>query len=255
VESIDAIGTTRKWRTVRLLSGQIVDLRRRLLLRLTSDVVRFLTLREQAKGALLALGGMERRVIMEGAQRLVRSGHLDAFGDVELFSDGEFEEVLRGGEVVTRIELRRRAAARLHAQAGCPLPATFVGSPDAAPSVVFDGEVLEGWAASGGSYLGKVRRVNGLEDGDELERGEVLVANSTDPSWTPLFLRAGALVQERGGPLSHAAIVAREMGIPAVLNVPDATQLLWDGALVEVDGTRGVVRLVADSTADVGSEP
>ena len=83
VARIDAAGTTRKWRTMRLLSGQIVDLRRRLLLRLSSDVVRFLTLREQAKGALLSLGGMERRVIMEGAQRLVRSGHLDAVGDVE----------------------------------------------------------------------------------------------------------------------------------------------------------------------------
>jgi pyruvate,water dikinase len=255
VKSIDAIGTTRKWRTMRVLSGQIVDLRRRLLLRLTSDVVRFLTLREQAKGALLALGGMERRVIMEGAQRLVRSGHLAAVGDVELFSDGEFEEMLRGGEVVTRVELRRRDAARIQAQAGCPLPATFVGDPGTVPSAGSGVAVLEGWAASAGVVRGAVRRVNGLEDGDALEPGEVLVANSTDASWTPLFLRAGALVLERGGPLSHAAIVARELGVPAVLNVPDATRLLGDGVLVEVDGTRGVVRLVLDSSEDSGVEP
>jgi pyruvate,water dikinase len=255
VDLIDAVGTTRKWRTMRLLSGQIVDLRRRLLLRLSSDVVRFLTLREQAKGALLALGGMERRVVIEGAQRLVRSGHLDAVGDVELFSDGEFEGMLRGGEVVTRVELRRRAVARLQAQAGCPLPATFVGYPGSIVSAGSDGGLLEGWAASAGLYRGAVRRVDGLEDGDTLEPGEVLVANSTDASWTPLFLRAGALVLERGGPLSHAAIVARELGVPAVLNVPEATRLLRDGAMVEVDGIRGVVRLLTDSDAHRGSEP
>ena len=255
VARIDAVGTTRKWRTMRVLSGQIIDLRRRLLLRLSSDVVRFLTLREQAKGALLALGGMERRVIIEGARRLVRSGHLDAVGDVELFSDGEFEGMLRGGEVVTRVELRRRAAARLQAQAGCPLPATFVGDPGTVVSAEPGSEVLAGWAASAGLARGAVRRVDALEDGDALEPGEVLVANSTDASWTPLFLRAGALVLERGGPLSHAAIVARELGVPAVLNVPDATRLLGDGVVVEVDGTRGVVRIVVDLTEDPGGIP
>ena len=163
--------------------------------------------------------------------------------------------MLRGGEVVTRVELRRRAGARLQAQAGCPLPATFVGDPGTVPTAAPDGDVLEGWAASAGSFCGAVRRVNGLEDGDALEPGEVLVANSTDASWTPLFLRAGALVLERGGPLSHAAIVARELGVPAVLNVPDATRLLGDGVVVEVDGSRGVVRLVAESTEDAGGTP
>jgi len=62
-------------------------------------------------------------------------------------------------------------------------------------------------------------------------------------------------VLERGGPLSHAAIVARELGVPAVLNVPDATRLLGDGVVVEVDGSRGVVRLVAESTEDAGGTP
>jgi pyruvate,water dikinase len=252
LERIEAIGTSRKWRTMRVVSGQVVDLRQRLLLRLTDDVVRFLTLREQAKGALLALGGMERRVIVEGAQRLVRSGHLDAAEDVELFSDGEFEEMLRGGEVVTRVELRRRAAARMQAQAGSPLPATFVGTPDGDAASPTDGAVLEGWAASAGSVKGCVRRVDDLDDGDRLQPGEVLVANATDPSWTPLFLRAGAVVLERGGPLSHAAIVAREFGVPAVLNVPDATRCLHDGAMVEVDGTRGVVRMIDDSPGAAG---
>ncbi|WP_373872531.1 PEP-utilizing enzyme [Planobispora siamensis] len=68
----------------------------------------------------------------------------------------------------------------------------------------------------------------------------MLVARATDSSWTPVFLRAGGIVVERGGPLSHAAVVARELGVPAVLNVPAATAAL-DGRLVTVDGDRGEV--------------
>ena len=72
------------------------------------------------------------------------------------------------------------------------------------------------------------------------ETNAKLVAEATDASWSPLFVRAGAIVVERGGPLSHAAILARELGIPAVLNVDGATKI-HDGATVSVDGDQGVV--------------
>jgi pyruvate,water dikinase len=75
---------------------------------------------------------------------------------------------------------------------------------------------------------------------ESIGAGEVLVAAATDAAWSPLFVTAGAIVVERGGPLSHAAIVARELGVPAVLNLPGATRLL-DGAVVTVDGDRGEV--------------
>lgn len=106
-----------------------------------------------------------------------------------------------------------------------------------------DGDRLEGWPVSGGSYRGRAVVVHDPDDG--LEEGAVLVADATDPSWSPLFMRAGALVLERGGPLSHAAILARELGVPAVTNVPGATSLL-DGREVVVDGDAGVVVLVAE---------
>jgi pyruvate,water dikinase len=79
-----------------------------------------------------------------------------------------------------------------------------------------------------------------------MKEGDILVAHATDPSWTPLFLVAGGLVLEEGGPLSHAAIVAREFGLPAVLNVADAARILADGERVEVDGTAGVVRRIEE---------
>jgi pyruvate,water dikinase len=79
--------------------------------------------------------------------------------------------------------------------------------------------------------------------GAHLEPGEILVAPSTDPGWTPLFMTAGALVMEMGGPISHGAVVAREYGIPAVVGVPDATRRIHTGDTVTVDGSAGTVTL------------
>ena len=75
--------------------------------------------------------------------------------------------------------------------------------------------------------------------GAHLEPGEILVAPSTDPGWTPLFLTAGGLVMEMGGANSHGAVVAREYGIPAVVGVADATDQITTGQLITVDGTSG----------------
>ena len=81
-----------------------------------------------------------------------------------------------------------------------------------------------------------------LDPGEaSLEPGEILVAPSTDPGWTPLFLTAGGLVMEMGGPMSHGAIVAREYGIPAVVGVPDATGRISTGQRITVDGSAGEV--------------
>ena len=74
-----------------------------------------------------------------------------------------------------------------------------------------------------------------------MQRGDVLVAPSTDPGWTPLFLRASAIVMETGGYLSHGAVVAREFGIPAVVNVRDAMEKISNGDRLQVDGDHGVV--------------
>jgi phosphoenolpyruvate synthase/pyruvate phosphate dikinase len=86
-----------------------------------------------------------------------------------------------------------------------------------------------------------VRLLLGTDDFSRLRRGDVLVCRTTDPAWSVLFGVAGALVTDRGGVLSHAAIVAREHGIPAVLATGNATQILRDGAVVTVDGTTGRV--------------
>ena len=99
---------------------------------------------------------------------------------------------------------------------------------------------IKGTPASPGIARG-VARVILSPAGATLEPGDVLVAPSTDPGWTPLFLTASALVMEMGGMMSHGAVVAREYGIPAVVGVPDATERIATGTNVTVDGSAGTV--------------
>lgn len=106
--------------------------------------------------------------------------------------------------------------------------------------------VLTGAPGSRGTATGPARVVRGPADFARVRPGDVLVCPWTDPGWTPLLRVAGGVVTEVGGVLSHAAIVARERGIPAVLGVPDATRLLRDAARVTVDGTAGVVTTAVD---------
>ncbi|MGH9187556.1 MAG: PEP-utilizing enzyme [Acidimicrobiales bacterium] len=105
------------------------------------------------------------------------------------------------------------------------------------------GEQLHGIAAGPGMVRGAVRVLRDADFG-ELQAGEVLVARVTDVGWTPLFAYAGAVVTDVGALISHAAVVAREMGIPCVVGTGSAATRLRTGQLVEVDGTAGTVRVL-----------
>jgi rifampicin phosphotransferase len=212
-----------------------------------------LALRERTKAAVLELGGHVRRVHLECGRRLVAAGVLDEPGDVDLLAVAELRQALHGlalegsargegGLSVTPAQLarRRRWLDRYGQQSGLPLH--FTGGddlPDTATATEGT-SLIKGWAASPGCYTGDTVVVHRADA--ELPVGAVLVADATDPSWSPLFMRAGAIVLNRGGPLSHAAILARELGVPAVMNVADATVRL-DGVTVTVDGDAGEVRV------------
>ena len=105
------------------------------------------------------------------------------------------------------------------------------------------GDHLTGVAVAGGKAGGAARVIHHPAEGQKLHPGEIMVAPSTDPAWTPLFLQAGALIMETGGFLSHGAIVAREYGIPAVVNVPGVMHIVQDGMQVTVDGNEGKIFL------------
>ena len=104
--------------------------------------------------------------------------------------------------------------------------------------------MLTGVGASSGTAQGAASLIHGPDEFTRFESGDVLVCRTTDPAWTPLLGMASAVVTETGGMLSHAAIVAREFGIPAVLGVRGALELLADGEPLAIDGSQGTVTLM-----------
>ena len=104
-----------------------------------------------------------------------------------------------------------------------------------------------GIAVSGGRVRGVARITHSPQEAALVRTGEILVARSTDPGWTPAFALASGLVLEVGGQLSHGAIVAREFGLPAVLNVGDALLRIHSGQTITVDGTLGYVDVEEDN--------
>jgi rifampicin phosphotransferase len=117
----------------------------------------------------------------------------------------------------------------------------------AQPLHVGTADGLSGVATSPGRHTGRAVRITSPSRAPELEEGDVIVVPYSDVAWTPLFSRAGAIVAESGGFLSHTSIVAREFAIPAVVSVPGAMHLIPDGALVEVDGYTGTVTVVSSA--------
>jgi pyruvate,water dikinase len=103
---------------------------------------------------------------------------------------------------------------------------------------------IKGFAGAVGCVEGTVRRIDRMEDGNQVQQGEILVTTITNVGWTPIFPRLAAIVTDVGAPLSHAAIVARELGIPAVVGCGNATMLLKTGDRVRVDGSVGSVEVL-----------
>ncbi|MFI6498080.1 PEP/pyruvate-binding domain-containing protein [Nonomuraea typhae] len=133
---------------------------------------------------------------------------------------------------------------------GAALQSPAAGTPGVAlrPPAGTPGVALAGTPGSRGSATGTARIVRGPGDFARVRPGDILVCPFTDPAWTPLLRIAAGVVTETGGVLSHAAIVAREHAIPAVLGIPDATRTLRDDALITVDGTNGTVTPTPDGS-------
>jgi phosphohistidine swiveling domain-containing protein len=208
-------------------------------------------LREMPKFCIILLFARARELLWPVGEELARAGRLESAGDIFFVSMPEaraalagedLRSVVRGRRAVYAQEMRRRHVPRVLLSDGTEPAAE---TPDGSGAA--DG-VLRGTAASGGVVSGSARVI--LEpSGAGLEPGEILVAPSTDPGWTPLFLTAGGLVMEMGGAMSHGAVVAREYGIPAVVGVPDATERITTGERITVDGSAGTVATRPQSVA------
>ena len=212
--------------------------------------------------------GRVRRIFVEAGRRLVAEGRLTAPDDVFYLQVDEVLGFVEGtvttADLATLAEARRREYARYRAQ---PAPAdrfetrgaVWVGHDyqGAARAADPGGEERRGIGCCPGIVEGRARVITDPRDAS-LAPGEILVAERTDPGWILLFPSASAVVVERGSVLSHSAIVARELGLPAVVSLPGLTAWLKDGDTIRVDGTTGVVRRLSQaqvSTASTGSTP
>jgi pyruvate,water dikinase len=189
----------------------------------------------------------------------LRAAELTGLGDdIFLLDKTEMVRVLHGETISPKLIKRRRMAYQAYS-ALPPYPALIRGrfnpyvwaaDPHRRSDVFVEGSAKEadvavrGFPGSAGVVQARVRVINDAADGGALQPGEALVTTITNVGWTPLFPRAAAVITDVGAPLSHAAIVARELGIPAVVGCGNATMRLRTGDLVRVDGTAGTVEVL-----------
>ena len=210
-------------------------------------------LRENLKCELVRRLAFLRRLLLELGGRLTQTGALSCRDDIFFLRLGELEPVSMGREDVHAV--RQRIAERrseYETNLAITPPPIVAGrfNPEIgwAPTVEKDADTLLGTPISPGVARGPARVI--LRGGDDQVRpGEILVAPFTDPGWTPYFLNAAAIVMDMGGLLSHGSIIAREYGIPAVVNVGSATNIIRTGQMLEVDAGRGVVKILSPGVA------
>jgi phosphohistidine swiveling domain-containing protein len=192
-----------------------------------------------------------RRFAFRVARRLVREGAIDEADDILYLTRREVPEVLAGDLDPRPLVAERR---REHIRRQSLEPPRIVGKPkpESSDADRFDGArfqpdpdgTLRGTGASAGIVRGRACVVLGPEDFGRVLRGDIIVAPASNPGWVPLFSIAAGFVTDTGGVLSHAAVVAREFGLPAVVGTGDGTKRITDGRIVEIDGATGLVRFV-----------
>jgi pyruvate,water dikinase len=228
---------------------------RRAILRVVLGRVRALIgMREAPKFQIIRLLATPSRELLKPVGRdLVERGLLANEADVFFLTLPEARRAAGGEDLRELVAGRRDAFDRERARRHIPRLLLSDGT-DAEAALVSFSEGLRGSPASPGVVSGTARVIRSPA-GARLEPGEILVAPSTDPGWTPLFLTAGALVMEMGGMMSHGAVVAREYGIPAVVGVAGATEQITTGQRVTVDGSAGTVVLEAEPIEEAQPVP
>ncbi|WP_020106937.1 PEP-utilizing enzyme [Nocardia sp. 348MFTsu5.1] len=215
---------------------------------------RFAAWRERAKTNCIKVIHEARVPLVELGRRLHADGHLESADHVFMAVDDELDALASAPESM-KVTLAERHK-EWEGLFGLELP-TFLDAREPLPPLsslgrkgqtavdaVKVGDVLQGSGASPGITRGRTRVITSMAALDEFEVGEILVAPQTDPSWTPLFMVSGGAITDVGAMGSHAMIVSRELGIACAAGVQAATRRIPNGALVEVDGSKGTVTIL-----------
>jgi rifampicin phosphotransferase len=212
-------------------------------------------LREMPKYTVISVLAKCRTLLLPVGEELAGAGRIDAPEDIFFLTLPEARVALAGADLRPVVRERRESYERERQRRHVPRMLLSDGSEPEAEATALDdvSGVLRGSPASAGTLTATARVILDPH-GARLEPGEILVAPSTDPGWTPLFLTAGGLVMEMGGPMSHGAVVAREYGIPAVVGVPGATEHIQTGQRITVDGAKGTVTLEGSDVEGQGEQ-
>lgn len=215
---------------------------------------RFAAWRERAKTNCIKVLHEARVPLVELGRRLHAEGHLESPDHVFMAVDDELDALASAPESMTETLAQRHRdwkelfglelPAFLDAREPLPALSTLGRKGRSAVDAVKVGDVLQGSGASPGITQGRTRVVTSMASLGEFEVGEILVAPQTDPSWTPLFMVSGGAITDVGAMGSHAMIVSRELGIACAAGVQHATRRIPNGALVEVDGSKGTVTIL-----------
>ncbi|MGI8794142.1 MAG: PEP-utilizing enzyme [Acidimicrobiales bacterium] len=211
----------------------------------------FLAGRERSKTTVIKFVHEARLGFREIGRRMVEAGHFERVDDFGMLADDEYDAFLADPDAFRSL-VRERVAQYGVLQdleppfivdGRVPPIEEWVKRGSVAVDAAVSGDSLVGIPGCSGQHTGRARVVLSPDDPRGLEPGDILVAPITDPAWTPLFVTAGAVVVDVGAQISHAVIVARELGIPCVVSVIDGTRRIRDGATVTVDGTAGTVTI------------
>ncbi len=204
--------------------------------------------RENAKSEVIKVLTVMRKLLIELGKRLNDKGVLENADDIFFLRQEEIAPVVNGRADfdIHQVVAARRAEYNKNSSVVPPDVVFGKFDPD---NYIPDAEdeqtqVLSGLGVSPGTATGKARVILRADSDQQLLAGEILVAPFTDPGWTPYFVPAAAIVMDEGGVISHGSIVAREYGIPAVVNVGGGTRIIRTGQTIQVDGDLGVVRIL-----------
>jgi rifampicin phosphotransferase len=204
--------------------------------------------RENIKSEFIKFMASVRSILLELGRKLAAGSLIADCNDVFFLKFEEIGLLARGQSAFDIKQVVASRRAEYEKWQSITPPNLIIGKfdPDryVPEEVKTDAQQLKGLAVSPGVVSGKARVILRADDNEQVQAGEILVAPFTDPGWTPYFIPAAGIVMDQGGLLSHGAIIAREYGIPAVVNVGNATKIIKTGQTIQVDGDRGVVRIL-----------
>ncbi|MCO1603355.1 PEP/pyruvate-binding domain-containing protein [Desulfosporosinus nitroreducens] len=202
--------------------------------------------REKTKSVLAVMMEAYRKIAQELGSRFCQRAIIEEQADIYFCTWPELVSILNGqwDGVGIKALITKRKVFMKEMESIAPPDIIMGDTPKyTEPAPRSSGNYLTGVPVAAGKASGKARLISHPAEGNRLQPGDVMVAPSTDPGWTPLFLKASAVIMETGGFLSHGAIVAREYGIPAVVNIPGVMRVIKEGWEVDVDGDEGKVFL------------